>query len=340
MDWYLSEGSVSALPQLRREFTAYLSRHGDPASDVDAAELIFAEAVGNAVRHTEGPVWITVTWSEVHPQLHVYDLGAGFDPAGIEVDVSAGLADFDDRDLDAVLDGLEESGRGLFILHELAPALEAHARSGSGMVVSTTLPVTKPSQVDHDPPRRRSNVLPDLSEALPTGGFGRESFLRSLVVQMAQTMEMQQGPDAAAAAVAQVGTDVGGRMEEEFRLAESIVGRMDPEQMSTCYVRLKHAIEGDFHVVEVSEDRIVLVNTRCPFGEAVTMAPSLCRMTSSVFGGIAARNSDEGSSVLLEERIAVGDASCRVVVNLGQRTSEASPQAHYYARPADDTASV
>jgi hypothetical protein len=38
-------------------------------------------------------------------------------------------------------------------------------------------------------------------------------------------------------------------------------------------------------------------------------------MTSSVFGGIAARNFGQ-ASVILEERIAVGDLQCRVVVDL------------------------
>ena len=62
-------------------------------------------------------------------------------------------------------------------------------------------------------------------------------------------------------------------------------------------------------------------------------APSLCRMTSSVFGGIAARNSDDGASVLLEERIALGDPGCRVVVELNVPKDGASPAAHYYAPP-------
>ncbi len=51
---------------------------------------------------------------------------------------------------------------------------------------------------------------------------------------LAQTIEVQHGQDSADAAVAQVGTDVGGRMEEEFRLAMMITGRMTPEQMGRC----------------------------------------------------------------------------------------------------------
>lgn len=53
-------------------------------------------------------------------------------------------------------------------------------------------------------------------------------------------------------------------------------------------------------------------------------------MTSSVFGGIAARNYEGGAAVVLEERIAVGDPGCRVVVHLGTPPSQAARFAHRY----------
>ncbi|MFC4783608.1 ATP-binding protein [Nocardioides sp. MAHUQ-72] len=327
MDWYLPGDSPQTLPLLRRELVAYLRRHGEPESDFDAAELLVAESVGNAMRHTAGPVWVSLTWRGPNPTMSVFDLGPGFDQE------SAGLADDVGPAPDPDPDALAESGRGLFIMRELAPTLESRERSGEGLVVSMTLPVSRPATVDHDPPRRRTPALPALEEALPSGGFGKEAFLRALVVQLAQTIEVEHGQDSADAAVAQVGTDVGGRMEEEFRLAAAITGRMTPELMGQCYVRLKHAIDGGFRVLEASTERIVLVNDRCPFGSVVQQAPSLCRMTSSVFGGIAARNSDHGATVLLEERIAVGDPGCRVVVELNVPKARAAPEAHHYAAP-------
>ena len=91
-----------------------------------------------------------------------------------------------------------------------------------------------------------------MDEARPEGGFGKESFLRAIVVQLSQAIETNHGPAAAEAAIAQVGTDVGWQIEEEFRLAEEVVGRMTPEQLGRCFVRLKHAIDGGFSVVEAS----------------------------------------------------------------------------------------
>ncbi len=89
-------------------------------------------------------------------------------------------------------------------------------------------------------------------------------------------------------------------------------------------------IGGGFSVEEVTAARITLVNDRCPFGEAVRRAPALCRMTSSVFGGIAARNTGLGAAVVSEERIAVGDPQCRVVVWLDVEEQSAQHAGHRY----------
>jgi predicted ArsR family transcriptional regulator len=146
-------------------------------------------------------------------------------------------------------------------------------------------------------------------------------------------VEHSGGPDLSEQVVAEVGITVGGQMEAEYRAAKEVVDRLDPEQLADCFVRLKHAIDGQFYVVEISEDRIVLGNHRCPFGNAVRKSPALCRMTSAVFGGIAARNNPAGSAVVLEERIAVGDPGCRVVVHLGEPPDHARRFAHRYRAP-------
>jgi anti-sigma regulatory factor (Ser/Thr protein kinase) len=339
VDWYLDRREL--VGDLRRELSQYLHRHAVPGSDdeIADAELIVSEAVGNAVRHTAGPVWVSLSWATRLPVLQVFDVGPGFDAETLRAPpgppASDALLDDDDPEL-----LLADSGRGLQIISALAPEVRASVRANAGMVLSVILPVPRRTTGSYDPPRRRTNVLPALAEALPEGGFGKESFLRALVVQLSQTVEANHGPDAAEAAVAQVGTDIGGQMEQEFRLAEAVVGRMTPEQLGRCFVRLKHAIDGGFTVVEATPERIVMENTRCPFGDAVLRAPALCRMTSSVFGGIAARNATDDVAVLLEERIAVGDPGCRVVVSLVPPAPEAAPFAHHYRMPSTATESA
>lgn len=316
VDWYVDGANGDAVRVLRREFADYLGRHADGGSDVAAAELAFAEIVGNIARHATGPAWINLDWSAEAPVLTVHDLGPGFTPR-------IALPD----------DPMSHHGRGLYLVAHMTDELEVASKRAGGARVSVTLPVRRASERSLDPPRRSSNALPTPEEAQADGSFDKEAFLRALVVQLAQHVERVQGPDAAEAAVAQVGTDVGGRMEEEYRRARGIVGSLTPEQMADLYVRLKHAIDGDFYVIEADAERIVLGNRRCPFGDAVKRAPALCRMTSSVFGGIAARNAD-GAAVQLEERIAVGDPECRVIVRLGPQDGRV-PFAHRYAAPAD-----
>lgn len=192
------------------------------------------------------------------------------------------------------------------------------------------LDLERPPSPSYDPAPSAGIRLPDPDEALPSGGFDRESFLWALVVQLAQAMERNGGPALAEACVAQVAIDVGSQMEAEFRLAEDIVGRLDPERLADCFMRLKHAIDGDFFLIELGDDRIVPGAKSCPFCDVVQKAPALCRMTSAVFGGIAANNHGE-ASVILEERIAVGDRECRVVVELADHNGP-SEVAHRYRR--------
>ena len=192
-----------------------------------------SEAVGNAFRHTAGPVWVSLSWaSELVASdrrcSRVDHVGPGFDPAELTpagsnliTELESGPADEAPRPaVDSALEA--ESGRGLLIIQALAPEVEVSLRKHAGTAVSIRLPVPRrpetgdrrPETGDRrpetsiDPPRRRGGVLPAIDEAGPDG-FGRESFLRALVVQLSRAVEDQHGPDAAEAAVAQVGTDVG-----------------------------------------------------------------------------------------------------------------------------------
>lgn len=317
LDWYLDGTDVAATVALRTEIRGYLERHADPASDLDSAEVAVAEVLSNLWRHAPGPAWVSLTWATESPLLEVRDLGPGFEP-----------------DVSEVPPVERTGGRGLFIVSEFTKSLETAARDAGGTTVSVVLDVDRPPAESYDPEPSTRSRLPGLDEALAEGGFGKEPFLRALVVQLAQAVERTGGPALAEASVAQVAIDVGSQMEAEYRAAAAVVERLDPSQLADCFVRLKHAIDGEFFVIEITSDRIILGNTRCPFGDVVRKAPALCRMTSAVFGGIAA-NSHGEAAVTLEERIAVGDPQCRVVIDLGSANTP-SPAAHRYRahRPA------
>ncbi len=314
VDWYLDPTDPEALRELRQDVLAYLGRHAEPEADLAGTELVLTELATNVAKHATGPAWVELEWSGDLPALTVYDLGPGFTLETISLPA----------------DPLSPGGRGLFIVSHLVEELRV-ARREAGSKVSATLPVRRSAERSYDPPRRARAALPAPEEADASGHFGKEPFLRALVVQLAQHLEREHGPDAAEAAVAQVGADVGGRMEEEYRRVRELADALTPDQMADLYVRLKAAIDGDFYVIEATEERIVLGNRRCPFGEAVKRAPTLCRMTSSVFGGIAARNTG-AAAVHLEERIALGDPGCRVTVWLGLAATDAGSAAHRYER--------
>jgi len=311
--WYVESAESDVASRLRREVGAYLRRHAAPGSDLAAADLIVAELVANALEHAPGPLWVRVDWSAERPRLEVHDLGPGFE---LRTELPQ--------------DPLALRGRGLAITAALTDELHAAAKAAGGTKVSAVLPVRRAGQVSHAAPVQRTGLLPADEEADADGMFGKQAFLGALVVQLARAVNEQQGPIAAEQAVAQVGMEVGSRMEAAFRSAHGIVGTLTPEQIAELYVRLKAAIDGDFYVIEADERRIVLGNRACPFGDAVKRAPGLCQMTSSVFGGIAARNAG-GADVLLEERIALGDPECRVVVWLGGERSDRPDAARTFA---------
>jgi predicted ArsR family transcriptional regulator len=142
----------------------------------------------------------------------------------------------------------------------------------------------------------------------------RDLFLRTLIRELSGTLQEVVGLEEAAGFVSVVGQTMGRQIEAEYRAALG-VPVLTREQVADVLVDLKRRIEGDFFVVEQNEDRIVLGNRACPFGDRVLGRPAMCMMTSNVFGVIAADNLGY-ARVELQETIAAGDPGCRVVVHL------------------------
>lgn len=156
----------------------------------------------------------------------------------------------------------------------------------------------------------------------PAAAFAldRDLFLRTLLRELAGTLQDVVGLDEAAGFISVVGQRIGDQINVGYRheLGLPVLSR---PQVADVLVDLKRRIEGDFRVVEQDDTRIVLENRRCPFGDKVIGRPSLCMMTSNVFGVIAAENLGQ-AKVELVRTIAEGAPGCRVVVHL-----QATPQA-------------
>lgn len=142
----------------------------------------------------------------------------------------------------------------------------------------------------------------------------RDVFLRTLVRELAGTLQDVVGLDEAAGFVSVVGQRIGDQINAEYRDALA-APRLTREQVAEVFVDLKRRIQGDFYIIEQDDEKVVLGNRVCPFAEKVLDRPSLCMMTSNVFGVIAADNLGY-AKVALQETIAEGAPGCRVVVYL------------------------
>jgi predicted ArsR family transcriptional regulator len=142
----------------------------------------------------------------------------------------------------------------------------------------------------------------------------RDVFLRSLIRELAGTLQDVVGLEEASGFVSLVGQRMGEDVDAAYKQGLE-VSNLSREQVADVLVDLKRRIQGDFFIIEQSDDRIVFGNRACPFAEKVIGRPALCMMTSNVFGSIAAQNLGY-SKVVLEQAIARGDPGCRVVVHL------------------------
>ncbi len=158
-------------------------------------------------------------------------------------------------------------------------------------------------------------------------------FMRSLIRELTGTLEDVVGIDDASGYISVVGASLGRSIEEAYRHGLS-VDHLDRSQVAAVLVDLKRRIKGDFFIIEESDDKIVLGNWACPFGDKVIDRPSLCMMTSNVFGHIAANNLGY-AKVELQQTIARGHPGCRVVVYLRQTPDAENATGREYYRATD-----
>lgn len=158
----------------------------------------------------------------------------------------------------------------------------------------------------------------------------RDQFLRELVRELAGTLEEVVGLEDAEGFVSVVGNRIGEVMNQEYRELSN-ADKLDLEHVGAALVDLKRRIDGGFSIESMSDECIVLTNTRCPFGQYVQGRPSLCMMTSNVFGRIVADNRGY-ARVDIPEAIARGQQRCRVVISLKPESSSPGSAREYFGR--------
>ncbi|MDX2225031.1 MAG: methanogen output domain 1-containing protein [Rhodospirillaceae bacterium] len=160
-----------------------------------------------------------------------------------------------------------------------------------------------------------------------------DRFMRTMIRDLSGTLQDTIGEKNARGFVSVVGARMGDRFNELYRraLGETRLSRIT---VARVLVDLKRRIGGDFYIIEESDEKIVLGNRACPFGAHVKDRPSLCMMTSNVFGRVAAENLGY-AKVNIEKSIAAGNDGCRVVVYLNYHGEAESAVGHEYFRVED-----
>lgn len=140
-------------------------------------------------------------------------------------------------------------------------------------------------------------------------------FLQTIVTQSVKVAGQLGCPscDNHLGYIEHLGLAASGCFEAVYREQCGIDGSINLDQYSELIVSIKNQIGGNFSRASSDPGVVRVINTRCPFGDAVKEAPELCRMTSSVFGGIAARNFGY-AKVALNKRLATNDGMCEVCI--------------------------
>ncbi|WP_375174723.1 methanogen output domain 1-containing protein [Pseudooceanicola sp.] len=155
------------------------------------------------------------------------------------------------------------------------------------------------------------SVADGVAPGPPGDAPGREEFLNTLVGSLAETIENVVGIEDAEAFIGIVGRRMG--QSETARIPGA--GTTDPARVAEHLKAFKANIGGDFVIESVEGSRITFTNSKCPFARQASGRPSLCMMTTNVFGRVAA-DATGYARVNVEEALARGDHRCRVTVDL------------------------
>lgn len=161
-------------------------------------------------------------------------------------------------------------------------------------------------------------------------------FLQTFVLELMHAAE-QQGKTHSEELIEYIARTAGRFFEETYREERSIDGDLNMESYIDLVVGLKNKIGGGFSLDSANNQCIRVKNSCCPFGEGVTHFPELCRMTSSVFGGIAARNFGY-AKVEIAKSIARGGGGCDVSVYLNEEEAKGRPGLEYGYRNSEEDA--
>ena len=159
----------------------------------------------------------------------------------------------------------------------------------------------------------------------------RDHFLRTMIRELAGTLQDVVGIEQASGFLNVVGYRTGQQVNQRYQNALQL-SNLSRQQVTAVLVDWKRRIKGDFYVIEETDEKIVLGNRRCPFAEQVEGREAMCVMTSNIFGAIVADNLGY-ARVELQDTIAQGAQECKIVIYLkpGEVLDEFAAQEYFKA---------
>ena len=186
---------------------------------------------------------------------------------------------------------------------------------------------------------RKDSCMPLPSSRFAEIDLDRDTFTRILLGNLVLVNEEILGSDIAASYIQAIGLNVGASLENKYKKLWGWEGPLTVDLYADLIVDLKRKIHGDFFLIHKALDRVVVGSNTCPFEEIALHTPNLCKITSSIFGGIAVRNFGY-AKVVLRKRIAAGDHQCEVCVYLRKNSENRLEEGDEYslemARASED----
>ncbi|MFN2448275.1 MAG: ATP-binding protein [Candidatus Baltobacteraceae bacterium] len=135
MCWTAETKDDNLATTIRREMVRYLEERVHERESLPEAEIVVGELIGNAFRHSPGPMCADVLWRDgTRPAVVVHDAGECFPEARLP------RPNFS-----------SESGRGLLIVRALTHRLSVRPVKPRGCMVTATLRLSRRADASADP---------------------------------------------------------------------------------------------------------------------------------------------------------------------------------------------
>lgn len=144
--------------------------------------------------------------------------------------------------------------------------------------------------------------------------LSQDIFLKLVLQHLVSTLQNIVGLAEAEGLMTQVSQHLGEIVQTHY-LQHADTQKLSKQQVLDALIDFEHRVGGDFYLLTEREHTWVLGNRCCPFGDMIHQLPTLCMVTSNIFGVMTAENLGY-ANVRIDESFAQGHQGCRVTIRL------------------------